>query len=96
MATMRSRDVLAALMAFIVSPALSSAIRAQGATVAEAAVKRIRAVQTAAGRAATPALALTAFARDEDRARALSAGYDEHLAKPLEPEDLLATIARLI
>ncbi len=33
----------------------------------------------------TPALALTAYARTEDRVRALSAGFQMHLAKPTEP-----------
>lgn len=41
------------------------------------------------------AIAVTAFARPEDRERALAAGYDEHLAKPAEPEGLLRTLMRL-
>jgi CheY-like chemotaxis protein len=41
-----------------------------------------------------PAVALTAYARSEDRALALRAGYQAHLAKPAEPAELLATIAR--
>jgi CheY-like chemotaxis protein len=40
-----------------------------------------------------PAVALTAYARAEDRARALRAGYQAHLAKPVEPGELLMTIA---
>jgi PAS domain S-box-containing protein/excisionase family DNA binding protein len=40
-----------------------------------------------------PAIALTAFARSEDRTRALRAGYVAHVPKPLEPSELLATIA---
>lgn len=43
----------------------------------------------------TPAIALTAFARSEDRIRALQAGYQSHIPKPVEPAELLATIARL-
>lgn len=43
----------------------------------------------------TPAIALTAFARSEDRVRALQAGFQAHLAKPVEPAELLATILRL-
>jgi PAS domain S-box-containing protein len=43
--------------------------------------------------AKTPAIALTAFARSEDRTRALRAGYINHVAKPIEPCELLATIA---
>jgi PAS domain S-box-containing protein len=42
---------------------------------------------------AIPAVALTAYARSEDRTRALLAGYQAHLAKPVEPAELLATIA---
>lgn len=42
-----------------------------------------------------PAIALTAYARSEDRARALHVGYQAHLAKPVEPGELLATIVRL-
>jgi PAS domain S-box-containing protein len=42
-----------------------------------------------------PAVALTAFARPEDRDRALDAGYDHHLAKPIEAAELIALIATL-
>jgi signal transduction histidine kinase len=40
-----------------------------------------------------PAIALTAFARSEDRTRALRAGFMVHLAKPVEPAELVATVA---
>jgi signal transduction histidine kinase/CheY-like chemotaxis protein len=40
-----------------------------------------------------PAIALTAFARAEDRARALRAGFLLHIAKPVEPSELVAGIA---
>jgi signal transduction histidine kinase/CheY-like chemotaxis protein len=43
----------------------------------------------------TPAVALTAFARSEDRMRALMAGYQVHIAKPLEAHELVVTIASL-
>ncbi len=43
----------------------------------------------------TPAAALTAFARSEDRTRALLSGYQAHLAKPLETFELVATVASL-
>jgi PAS domain S-box-containing protein len=42
-----------------------------------------------------PALALSAFARDEDRKLALASGYQAHIAKPVEPADLIAAITRL-
>jgi signal transduction histidine kinase/ActR/RegA family two-component response regulator len=43
----------------------------------------------------TPAVALTAFARSEDREQSRSAGYQVHMAKPIEPRQLIATIADL-
>jgi len=42
-----------------------------------------------------PALAVTAFARLEDRQRALAASFDEHLPKPVDPDRLLAAVAML-
>jgi len=42
-----------------------------------------------------PAVALTAFARAEDRARALAAGYAVHVSKPVEPDELVEVVARL-
>jgi signal transduction histidine kinase/CHASE3 domain sensor protein/ActR/RegA family two-component response regulator len=42
-----------------------------------------------------PAAALTALARLEDRKRALMAGYQTHLAKPVDPAELVATVASL-
>ena len=43
----------------------------------------------------TPAVAVTAFARAEDRERALSAGYQAHVSKPVVEAQLLATVASL-
>jgi PAS domain S-box-containing protein len=43
----------------------------------------------------TPAVALTALARPEDRQRVLLAGYDAHLAKPVESTQLIARVASL-
>jgi PAS domain S-box-containing protein len=43
-----------------------------------------------------PAIALTAYARSEDRTRALLAGYQAHLAKPVEPSELVATVASFV
>jgi len=42
-----------------------------------------------------PALAVTAFARLEDRQRALAASFDDHLPKPVDPDRLLAAVALL-
>ncbi|HEY1066432.1 MAG TPA: response regulator, partial [Pirellulales bacterium] len=43
-----------------------------------------------------PAVALTAFARAEDRRRALLAGFQMHVAKPVDPEELVAAVATLV
>jgi PAS domain S-box-containing protein len=43
-----------------------------------------------------PAIAVTAYARPEDRQRSLLAGYQMHLAKPIEARELIAGIASLI
>jgi CheY-like chemotaxis protein len=48
-----------------------------------------------AGSSAMRAVAVTAFVRQEDRERALRAGFDDHLAKPTSPEVLVDTVARL-
>jgi signal transduction histidine kinase/DNA-binding response OmpR family regulator len=41
-----------------------------------------------------PAIALTAYARDEDRSRILAAGFQGHLAKPIEPDVLIRMVGR--
>jgi PAS domain S-box-containing protein len=46
--------------------------------------------------AGLPAIALTAYAKHEDRAQALAAGFQAHLAKPLEPLKLARTIRALV
>ena len=43
-----------------------------------------------------PAIALTAFARNNDQQEALKAGFQMHLPKPLNPEKLVAAIAKLV
>jgi PAS domain S-box-containing protein len=53
-------------------------------------------VRTLAGGAAVPAIALTAFARSEDRLRALEAGFAAHVSKPVEPSQLIATVADMM
>ncbi|HEY3841560.1 MAG TPA: PAS domain S-box protein [Bryobacteraceae bacterium] len=42
-----------------------------------------------------PAIALTAYARSEDRTRAIRSGFQNHLAKPVEPAELLAIVSSL-
>jgi signal transduction histidine kinase len=45
---------------------------------------------------AIPAIAITGYARSEDRARALAAGFQAHVAKPVDPDALAVTIASLL
>jgi len=42
-----------------------------------------------------PAIALTAYAGEDSRREALAAGFEEHVAKPADPQELLAAVARL-
>ena len=57
-------------------------------------IGRLRALPAERG-GATPAAALTAMASDEDRARALAAGFQLHIPKPLEPAALLIAVTDL-
>jgi PAS domain S-box-containing protein len=57
-------------------------------------IKKVRALPKERG-GQTPALALTAYARTEDRVRALSEGYQVHLAKPVDRYQLAAVITSL-
>jgi len=57
-------------------------------------MRRIRASEPKGRR--LPALALTAFARAEDRKRALLAGYQSHVAKPVDMAELVIVIAGLV
>ena len=56
-------------------------------------INRIRELPGKSGR--TPAVALTALARKEDRARAIGAGFQMHLAKPVRLNDLQTAVAAL-
>jgi signal transduction histidine kinase/ActR/RegA family two-component response regulator len=58
-------------------------------------IRRVRSLAPDEG-GAVPAIALTAYARLEDRARALAAGYDAHVPKPLEGTRLLQAIGELV
>lgn len=57
-------------------------------------IERVRALDAERG-GRIPAVALTAYARVEDRLRALSAGYNMHVPKPVEPAELAIVIASL-
>ena len=58
-------------------------------------IRRIRWQEDRGGRPRLPAIALTAYASAEDRERALAAGYDAHVAKPVDADELGAALARL-
>jgi CheY-like chemotaxis protein len=51
---------------------------------------------TRASHPAIPAVALTGFSSNEDARRALEAGFDLHVAKPVDPFDLASKLARLL
>jgi CheY-like chemotaxis protein len=57
-------------------------------------IERLRALPREEG-GRTPAIALTAYARAEDRRRALVAGFQNHAAKPIEPQELVMVVANL-
>jgi CheY-like chemotaxis protein len=57
-------------------------------------IRKLREMESRHGRRA-PAIALTAYARTEDRLRSLSAGFDMHVTKPVEPVELLTIVASL-
>ncbi|WP_050432085.1 ATP-binding protein [Chondromyces crocatus] len=56
-------------------------------------IRRVRALPPEQG-GGTPALALTAFAREQERGAALAAGFQAHVSKPVDPEMLVAELAR--
>jgi PAS domain S-box-containing protein len=58
-------------------------------------VSRVRALGRERG-GRVPAIALTAFARSEDRLRALEAGFSAHISKPVEPGELIAAVAGIV
>ena len=57
-------------------------------------IRKVRALPRTKG-GDTPAAALTAYARDEDRKQALSAGFQMHIAKPISSSQLVAMIFTL-
>lgn len=57
-------------------------------------MRRVRMLDAAAG-GGVPSVALTAYTRGEDRTKALAVGFTTHITKPVNPEDLVATVANL-
>jgi len=56
-------------------------------------IHKVRSLPTEASK--IPAIALTAFATEEDRKLSLAAGFQVHLAKPVDPDVLIEAIERL-
>jgi CheY-like chemotaxis protein len=57
-------------------------------------LRRVRALGAERG-GQTPAVALTAYAGESDRARALRSGFQAHLPKPVEPDVLINAVTSL-
>jgi CheY-like chemotaxis protein len=57
-------------------------------------IRKLRALPREEG-GRIPAVALTAYARAEDRSKALLAGFQNHAAKPIEPQELVMVVANL-
>ncbi|MDF3065259.1 MAG: multi-sensor hybrid histidine kinase [Polyangiaceae bacterium] len=57
-------------------------------------LRKVR-LRTSAGGGSVPAVAITAYARSEDRAQSLLAGFDAYVTKPVEPTDLVEAIAKV-
>jgi CheY-like chemotaxis protein len=59
-------------------------------------MQRVRDLERAQGRRFVPSVALTAFASDEERQRAVSVGYHVHVSKPVEPDRLVEAVAQVL
>lgn len=57
-------------------------------------IRKLRALERERG-AHVPAIALTAYARVEDRLKILSSGFQTHLPKPVDPAELVMVIANV-
>lgn len=57
-------------------------------------IRRVRALETEKGQ--IPSVALTAYVRADDQKAALSAGFQSHVAKPIDPTELIAVVASLV
>ena len=56
-------------------------------------IRQVRAIDSARG---LPAVALTAYAQPNDRDRALAAGFQLHIAKPVHPAEFVHTVGELV
>ena len=57
-------------------------------------IRKVRALRIEAG-GKTPAIAMTAYGRPQDRVRSLAAGYSMHVPKPVDPAELVTIVASL-
>lgn len=57
-------------------------------------IQRLRSIEEVQG-SALPAVALSAYARSDDRTKAIRSGFQNHLAKHVEPAELLAVVSSL-
>jgi CheY-like chemotaxis protein len=57
-------------------------------------VRRLRRLESARG-GEIPAIALTAYARTDDARAAIEAGFQRHIAKPVEPGHIIGSIAEV-
>ena len=59
-------------------------------------IEQLRLVEAQKGEREIPAIALTAYARKKDSDRAIDAGFQRHISKPVEPAELVEAIAKLL
>jgi PAS domain S-box-containing protein len=59
-------------------------------------MQEVRALEAKEGRQQIPAIALTAYASEIDQQQTLAAGFQQHIAKPVAPEELLLAISNLV
>jgi CheY-like chemotaxis protein len=58
-------------------------------------IRKLRALEPEKG-GCIPAIALTAYTREEDRLEALSAGFQQHLSKPIDPTKLIGAVVSIL
>lgn len=58
-------------------------------------IRQVRSQEPEAG-GCIPAIALTAYSREEDRIQTLSAGFQQHLSKPIDPVELVDVVAGIV
>ncbi|MEH2109279.1 hybrid sensor histidine kinase/response regulator [Nostoc sp.] len=58
-------------------------------------IRKLRSLEPEKG-GRIPAIALTAYTREEDRLKAISAGFQQHLSKPIDPNKLIAAVANIL